>query len=139
MRQLLQGASERQKEPGTTPTPMRVMFRFAGDAAEEQARSLHDWLLLDRDIRRAGVLEMASSSASVAGQQGTTIFDLVSLVLGNGISAASLGVSVASWRATRPKEPTITVERADGSKVTISGTSSDEARRLLEQLLSEQR
>ncbi|WP_434099572.1 effector-associated constant component EACC1 [Streptomyces sviceus] len=118
---------------------MRVMFRFAGDAAEEQARSLHDWLLLDRDIRRAGVLEMASSSASVAGQQGTTIFDLVSLVLGNGISAASLGVSVASWRATRPKEPTITVERADGSKVTISGTSSDEARRLLEQLLSEQR
>jgi hypothetical protein len=118
---------------------MQVMFRFAGDSAEEQARSLHDWLLLDRDIRRAGVLEMTSSSASVAGQQGATILDLVSLVLGNGISAASLGVSVASWRATRPQQPTITVERADGSKVTISGTSSDEARRLLEQLLSEQR
>ncbi|MCL7429816.1 hypothetical protein [Streptomyces sp. YS415] len=118
---------------------MQVLFRFAGDSAEDQARSLHDWLLLDRDIRRAAVLEMVSSSPSVAGQQGTAILDLVSLVLGNGISAASLGVSVASWRATRPQHPTVTVERTDGSKVTISGTSSDEARRLLEQLLNESR
>jgi hypothetical protein len=60
------------------------------------------------------------------------------LVISSGISAASLGISVASWRATRPQEPTITVERADGSKVVITGASRDEAQRLLEQLLIDQ-
>ncbi|MGJ5828966.1 effector-associated constant component EACC1 [Streptomyces ossamyceticus] len=113
------------------------MLRIAGDAAEDEIRSLHAWLLLDRIVRRQASVEMGSSSPPVSGQQGA-VLDLISLVLSNGISAASLGVSIASWRATRPQEPTITVERPDGSKVTITGSSRDEAQRLVEQLLGEQ-
>ncbi|WP_406483579.1 hypothetical protein [Streptomyces sp. NBC_01615] len=115
------------------------MFRVAGGSSEDEARSLYDWLLLDRTVRRAGRLEMASSSPPPPGHQGAAILDLVSLVLGNGISAASLGVSIATWRTTRPQQPTVTVERTDGSKVTITGASPHEAQRLLEQLLGEQR
>ncbi|MFH9967854.1 hypothetical protein ACH4PR_41970 [Streptomyces mirabilis] len=117
---------------------MQVILRVAGGLAEDEARSLHDWLLLDRNVRRTGRIEMASSSPPAPGQQGATILDLVSLVLGNGISAASLGVSIATWRTTRPQQPTVTVERTDGSKVTITGASPHEAQRLLEQLLGEQ-
>ncbi|MFE8948154.1 hypothetical protein [Streptomyces sp. NPDC007856] len=116
---------------------MQVILSLAGDSAEEEVRSLYDWLLLDRKVRREARLEMGSSSAPVPGQQGAAL-DLISLVLGNGISAASLGVSIASWRATRPKEPTITVERVDGSKVTITGASQAEAQHLVEQLLGDQ-
>ncbi|MFC8533525.1 hypothetical protein ACFUJY_06145 [Streptomyces sp. NPDC057249] len=114
-----------------------MTLQITGESAEDEVRSLHDWLLLDRSFRRDAQVELASSSVPVPGQQGA-VLDLVSVVLSNGISATSLGVSVASWRATRPQEPTITVERADGSKVTISGSSRDEAQRLLEQLLGEQ-
>ncbi|MFD0287701.1 effector-associated constant component EACC1 [Streptomyces lutosisoli] len=117
---------------------VQVRLRVSGGSAEDEARSLCDWLLLDRNVRRAGRIEMASSAPSTPGQQGAAILDLVSLVLGNGISAASLGVSIATWRTTRPQHPTVTVERADGSKVTITGASPHEARRALEELLGEQ-
>jgi hypothetical protein len=114
------------------------MFRVAGDSAEDEARSLHDWLLLDRSVRRSVRIEMASSSPPAPGQQGAGVLDLVSLVVGSGINAASLGVSIAAWRTTRPQQPTVTVERADGSNVTITGASPHEAQQLLEQLLGEQ-
>ncbi|WP_353962644.1 hypothetical protein [Streptomyces sp. NBC_00687] len=110
---------------------------MVSDSVEHDARSLYEWLLLDRAIRRDGLLTMASSSFPVPGQQGSVI-DLVSLVLGSGISAASLGVSVASWRTTRPQPPTMCIERADGTRVTITGTSQAEAQRLIEQLLGDQ-
>ncbi|MFE9769433.1 hypothetical protein ACFYPC_33765 [Streptomyces sp. NPDC005808] len=115
-----------------------MLLRVAGGSSEDEARSLHDWLLLDRSVRRAGRIELVSSSPPAPGRQGVAILDLVSLVLANGISAASLGVSIATWRTTRPQQPTVTVERADGSKVTIAGASPHEAQRLLEQLLGEQ-
>ncbi|GAA5211318.1 MULTISPECIES: effector-associated constant component EACC1 [Streptomyces] len=116
---------------------MQVTLRIAGDSAEDEIRSLFNWLLLDRVVRRAARVEMGSSSAPIPGQQGA-VLDLVSLALSNGISAASLGMSIASWRATRPQEPTITVERSDGGKVTITGTSREEAQLLVQQLLDEQ-
>ncbi|WP_138958311.1 hypothetical protein [Streptomyces sp. YIM 121038] len=115
---------------------MRVTLQIDGDSTEGDVRSLFEWLLLDRTIRREVRVEMTSSSLPLPGQQGAPL-DLVSLVLGSGISAGSLGVSIASWRATRPQKPTITVERADGSKVTITGATRDEAQHLIEQLLEE--
>ncbi|MFJ4417441.1 hypothetical protein [Streptomyces sp. NPDC088925] len=114
-----------------------MTLQLVGNSAEDDVRSLYDWLLLDRTIRREARVQMASSSVPLPGQQGA-VLDLVSLVLGSGISAGSLGVSIASWRATRPQKPTITVERSDGNKVTITGTTRDEAQRLIEQLLGEQ-
>ncbi|MFJ9105632.1 hypothetical protein ACIRJM_45100 [Streptomyces sp. NPDC102405] len=116
---------------------MQVVCRVTGDNVEDEVRSLHDWLLSDRGVRRSARIEMASSALPVPGEQGA-ILDLVSLALGSGFSAASLGVSIVSWRTTRPQQPTVTIERTDGSKVTISGTSPDEAQRLVEHLLGEQ-
>lgn len=116
---------------------LQVTLRIAGDSSEEEVRSLYDWLLLDRGIRRAARVEVGSSAVSMPGQQGA-VLDLVSLVITGGLSAGSLGVSIATWRATRPQEPTITVERADGGRVVITGTSRDEAQRLLEHLLGDQ-
>lgn len=114
-----------------------VTLRIEGNCVEEDIRSLYDWLLLDRAVPREVRIEMGSSSLAVPGHQGAAL-DLISVVVNSGISTASLGVSIASWRTTRPQEPTITVERADGSKIVIAGTSRDEAQRLIEQLLGDQ-
>ncbi|WP_425336677.1 effector-associated constant component EACC1 [Streptomyces profundus] len=117
---------------------LRITLRTDGDSAEQDARSLYEWLLLDRGVRRDAHLKMTSSAAPIPGQQGA-LLDVVSLTVGTSISAGSLGVAIASWRSTRPQEPTVTVERPDGHRVTVSGMSRDEAQRMVEQLRNEQR
>ncbi|MFG2841258.1 hypothetical protein ACGFYE_40500 [Streptomyces zaomyceticus] len=115
---------------------MQLTLRIEGSSAEEEARSLYDWLLLDRAFLRGAQIEMGSSAPAIPGHQGSA-FDLVSLVISSAISSASLGVSIASWRSTRPQEPSVTVERADGSKVKIEHASREEAQHLITQLLGD--
>lgn len=109
-----------------------------GDMAspEGELRSLHEWLLADPAARRYARPLLNASRSSRPGAQGDVI-DLVSLLVGSGFSAASLGLSLVSWQATRPQAPTITVERPDGQIVTISGSSADEAARLVELLVDD--
>ncbi|MCX5063829.1 hypothetical protein OOK12_44040 [Streptomyces sp. NBC_00452] len=116
---------------------LQVALRVVDGSVEDEARSLYDWLLLDHGVRRSARIELGASAQPVPGAQGAVV-DLVSLILGSGFSAASLGVSVASWRSTRPQQPTVIVERADGSKVTISGASASEVQRLVELLIGEE-
>ncbi|MBD2829062.1 hypothetical protein ID875_13360 [Streptomyces globisporus] len=58
------------------------------------------------------------------GAQGDVI-DIISLVLGNGFAAASLMVSLASWRASRSQTSRITIELPDGRSIVISQNSTD--------------
>lgn len=116
---------------------MKVTFRIVGDMGEDDARSLHAWLLADRQVRSTARIGLISGVLPAPGQQGA-VLDIVSLALSSGFNAGALGLSIASWRATRPQQPTVTVEREDGTKVTITGTSPQEAQRVVEQLLGEQ-
>ena len=104
---------------------------------EENLRSLYDWLMDDRPLRRGVQMELGCSRPPDPGRQGP-VFDLVSLILGSGFNAASLGVAIASWRASRPTAPSVLVERPDGTRVTISGASPQEEQRLLHELLDDQ-
>ncbi|MFB7269747.1 hypothetical protein [Streptomyces sp. NPDC056244] len=103
------------------------------DTAEGELRSLHAWLLAEPAARRHARPVLDTARSPRAGAQGDVI-DLISLVVSSGFSAASLALSLASWRATRPGQPVVTVERPDGARVTISDSSPDETRRLLESL-----
>ncbi|MEO3756014.1 hypothetical protein [Streptomyces sp. B6B3] len=105
-----------------------------GDTAEEELRSLHTWLLADPEARRGAQVELRASAPSRPDSMGGAL-DVISLVLGSGFSAASLAVTLAQWRGTRRHEgTTVIVERADGLKVTVSGTSTEEAQRTLRAL-----
>ncbi|MBO8203505.1 hypothetical protein JW613_35285 [Streptomyces smyrnaeus] len=115
---------------------MQVTIRVDDASREDEISSLHDWFRTDRALRRVAQIEMVSSTPPIHGAQGT-LLDAISLVVGSSFSAASLGLAIATWRSTRPQQPTVTVERPDGIKVTISDASSDEAQRLVERLLSE--
>lgn len=104
--------------------------------AEDELRSLHAWLEADRAARRHVRAELGSAVPAVPGQQGDGI-DILSLVLSSGLSMASLLVTIVSWRATRPKTPTLVVRRPDGVSVEITGESRAEAEALARRILGD--
>ncbi|MEW1926777.1 hypothetical protein [Streptomyces sp. NPDC088360] len=120
----------------TTTANMRVDVGIAGlegAAAEAELRSLRDWLRADRHTRLAAEPELRSAQAPPAGAQGSVV-DVVSLIVGSAFNAASLAVSLVSWRATRRGRSALTVRRADGVVVEITSDSAEQAVQLLEQL-----
>lgn len=113
---------------------MQLMLGFLDvQVPEAELRSLHMWLMADPAARRHAKPTLGASQALAPGAQGGAL-DLVSLMVSSGFSAASLAMSVVSWRATRPQRPSVTVNRPDGLTITISDSSAEEARRLIESL-----
>ncbi|MFD3472269.1 hypothetical protein ACFWWM_39345 [Streptomyces sp. NPDC058682] len=108
-----------------------------GAVGEEQhLRSLHEWLLADATCRRYARPALGSGAVVVPGAQGDLI-DVLSLVLGTGFNAASLVAAIAAWRRSRPGTPTIIVERADGTRILLTGAADEDAGRLLAELEQE--
>jgi len=116
---------------------MQLMLAVGGSANQEQLQSLRDWLLADRAVRQYANAELGESQPAVAGRQGPA-FDVVSLAISSGFSASSLGVAIASWRASRPDQPAVTIERSNGAKITFSGSLTEEDQQLLLALLDVQ-
>ncbi|WP_331764315.1 hypothetical protein OG524_36995 (plasmid) [Streptomyces sp. NBC_01520] len=104
------------------------------ERAEEELRSLYAWLLSDPEFRRYARLSLTSSRAPEPGAQGDMI-DVLSLVLGTGLNTGALALSIATWRSTRPRQITVTLERSDGRSVTVTASSPQEAQRAVESLL----
>lgn len=96
---------------------MRYSVTVDGEA---NLRSMHAWLVNEPGVRRA---EIAGSAPS-PGEQGG-LFDAIQVVLTDGMSLASLVVSIKQWRATVSPPPSVTVESPEGKRETVSGSSTD--------------
>ncbi|MER5356891.1 hypothetical protein [Streptomyces sp. NPDC002785] len=115
---------------------LSIILQCSGGGAEEELRSLSQWLEADSAVRRHVQIAPGTSRPLIPGQQGD-LLDLITLVVSSGFSAASLAVSIASWRASRPTPPAVIVTRDAGERAEIpSDASSQETeasvRRLLE-------
>lgn len=129
---------------------MRLLLSVDGGSNEERApsvegelRSLHAWLLGDSKARRFAEVCFAPDRATVSrpGQSPEAaamgpLLELLQLTIGAGFDAASLGVAIAAWRGSRPAAPAVTIERPDGMKVTITGSSTEETQELVRLLES---
>ena len=51
-------------------------------------------------------------------------FDVIQLVVDSGFQTLNLAVAYASWRATRPGRPQVTIER-DDTRITLDGSEPD--------------
>ncbi|MGW5326999.1 effector-associated constant component EACC1 [Streptomyces sp. NPDC004014] len=115
---------------------MNVAISVQADSADEgerELRSLCDWMLADAVSRRHARPALTSVAPSVPGAQGGLV-EMLNLVLGTGFNAASLALSIASWRRSRPQQTALIVERADGMRVTLTGGTDEDARLLLAEL-----
>ena len=84
----------------------------------EEAESLHRWLRQEQAVRVDGRLARARSDDP---QTMGTLLDVLTLVIGSGLSAGQLALAVASWRESRKPSPRVTIVHtaADGSTTRI--------------------
>jgi hypothetical protein len=111
---------------------VRVRVRVADGAADE-SRSLRSWLRDEPEVRRHG--EPATPADDTApGQMGTGI-EVLSLVLGSGLSAAQLVMSIIMWRAARGQPIRVIIERGN-REVTVDTDDPGEAEAIAAKLES---
>jgi hypothetical protein len=94
------------------------------DGSEADTLALYDWLAAEPEIRTAGHL-IRQTETPPPGQMGE-VLSAISLIVGSGVSLGQLLVSIAAWRATRPRPYKVSVEFADRT-IAIETTDADEA------------
>jgi hypothetical protein len=99
--------------------PIRVSCASAGDT-----ESLYRWLQNEPDVRAGGRLSRAPSDDP---QDQGVLVEVLSLVLGSGLSAGQLALAIAQWRASRASRPVVTVTHtaADGSTTRIESSDPE--------------
>jgi hypothetical protein len=86
--------------------------------------SLQRWLVGEPDVVQS---EIGLSTATPRpGELGAAI-EIISLVLGTGLSVAQLLLAVAQWRSTRPAAPAVILTRIDPDGTSVRIESADPA------------
>ena len=106
-------------------------FRMEDDDEGQALASLHQWLVQDPDVTRWSTVSL-EAGGNVPGEMGP-VFDVVTVVLSNSIALGSLIVAYLSWRDSRPRPPTVSIER-DGVVVSLAGSSPETVSRVIEAL-----
>ena len=96
---------------------MPVRLRLECDSTDD-VESLHRWLRQEQAIRVDGRLARAASDDP---ETMGTLLDVLTLIIGSGLSAGQLALAVASWRDARRPAPTVTITHtaADGAVTRI--------------------
>ncbi|MFI7603321.1 hypothetical protein [Actinoplanes sp. NPDC049681] len=102
-------------------------------ASSEDAESLHRWLRGEQAVRVDGHLSRARSTDP---ETMGTLLDVLTLVIGSGLSAGQLALAVASWRDSRKPSPKVTIVHtaADGSTTLIEAEDHRTLTAALQQL-----
>ncbi|MDP9864799.1 MULTISPECIES: effector-associated constant component EACC1 [Streptosporangium] len=101
---------------------MTFNIRISGEHAEQELRSLYDWLLREPEILDHADVLLVTKEPS-PGQMGDTL-DLIALVIASGLQLPSLAAVLTSWRKTRRHKPQVTIERG-GTTVALSEADPD--------------
>lgn len=88
---------------------MQVRVRLA-DSSVDTSRSLRTWLRDEPWVRGFG--EPRVPDDAPGGEMGTGL-EVLTLVLGSGLSAAQLILSIIMWRATQNRPIRVVIERDD--------------------------
>jgi hypothetical protein len=110
--------------------PIKVSIRIDGED-DQAAGSLYRWLTLDPQVRRDTMVSIVSAPPG-AGEMGGSL-EAIDVLIGNGLAIGSLLLAISSWRTSRPRPPTIRIER-DGVSITIEDASPETVRRIVDAL-----
>ncbi|GAT70183.1 hypothetical protein PS9374_05863 [Planomonospora sphaerica] len=99
-----------------------VNLRMSGDFAEQELRSLYDWLMRDLDALDYMDVRM-QSRAPEPGEMGDTL-DLIALMITSTLQWPAFIEALSQWRSTRRHLPQVTIERG-GTTVVVSEAESE--------------
>lgn len=99
-----------------------VNLRMSGDFAEQELRSLYDWLLRDLDALDYMGVRLQSKDPE-PGEMGDTL-DLIALAVTSALQWPAFIEAVSQWRRTRRHRPQVTIERG-GTTVVVSEAESE--------------
>ncbi|MGI5243455.1 effector-associated constant component EACC1 [Dactylosporangium sp. CA-139066] len=86
--------------------------------------SLQRWLVGEPDVVQSEI--GLSTAAPRPGELGGAV-EIISLVLGTGLSVGQLLLAVSNWRRTRPVAPAVILTRIDPDGVSVRIESADPA------------
>jgi membrane-associated two-gene conflict system component 1 (EACC1) len=100
-----------------------VRLRLECDSTAD-AESLHRWLRREQAIRVDGELARAASDDP---ETMGTLLDVLTLVIGSGLSAGQLALAVAGWRHAHPPAPQVAIihTAADGAVTRIEAADHE--------------
>jgi len=114
---------------------IRVMEGRSGTGSalsdEHALRSFARWLRDDNAIRASALIDLRPSPAG-PGEMGGGL-DLIQLSVDSGFQLANLALAYVTWRGTRPRPSTITVEHR-GVRITLDSADAEVAERLVTSL-----
>ncbi|MFI5494786.1 hypothetical protein [Actinoplanes sp. NPDC051859] len=102
-------------------------------ASTADAESLYRWLRGEQQVRVDGRLARAESPDS---ETMGTLLDVLTLIIGSGLSAGQLALAVASWQQSRHPSPHVTIvhNAADGTTTRLEAEDPRALAAALEEL-----
>jgi hypothetical protein len=110
---------------------MTIDIRMQGDAADEELRSLYEWLLDEPEVRQAADLRLVAKEPQ-SGEMGSTL-DMISMVTTSAIGLPGMIDVIRNWSVTRLRRPKITIQRGD-LKATFTDIDPEAVIEILEKL-----
>ena len=101
---------------------MPIQIRMTGPDADRELSSLYAWLREEPDIRRHARMSLIGPEPGPSDMGAA--FDVIQLVVGSGFQTLNLALAYATWHATRPSHPQVTIER-DDARITLDGAEPD--------------
>ncbi|MEV4835238.1 hypothetical protein AB0K05_11985 [Nonomuraea sp. NPDC049486] len=98
-----------------------VNLRMDGDFAEQELRSLYDWLM--RDIEALDYMDVSLKSKDPKPGEMGDVLDLIALAVTSGLQWPAFIETLSRWRGTRRHLPKVTIERG-GTTVVVSEAES---------------
>jgi hypothetical protein len=122
---------------------VQVRVRVA-DGSVDESRSLANWLRDEPAVRRYGQPETPPGRATpddttddaTGGQMGTGL-DVLTLVLGTGLSATQLVASIIMWRASHGHPIRVIIER-DDREIPVDSDDPAEAATIAEKITTQE-
>jgi hypothetical protein len=113
---------------------VQVRVRVA-DGSVDESRSLRNWLRDEPEVRRYGQPETPPDE-DTGGRMGTGL-DVLTLVLGAGLSATQLVASIIMWRASHGRPIRVIIER-DDREIPVDSDDPAEAGTIAEKITTQE-
>lgn len=110
---------------------MPIHIWVTGPDADRELTSLYAWLREEPEIRQHSRMSLVAPEPGATGMGAA--FEIIQLVVDGGFQALNLALAYATWRATRPGRPQVTIE-GDGARITLDGAEQDTVEAILRAL-----